>query len=81
MCGIAGFIDPKISAQDAPALLERMLSAIAHRGPDARGTYFHESMGLGQNRLSIIDLSADGNQPMHYFNASIVYNGEIYNYK
>lgn len=81
MCGIAGFIDPKISAQDAPALLERMLSAIAHRGPDARGTYFHEAIGLGQNRLSIIDLSADGNQPMHYFNASIVYNGEIYNYK
>ncbi|MBK7850657.1 MAG: asparagine synthase (glutamine-hydrolyzing) [Bacteroidetes bacterium] len=81
MCGIAGFIDPRISAQDAPALLERMLSSIAHRGPDARGTYFHESMALGQNRLSIIDLSADGNQPMHYFNASIVYNGEIYNYK
>lgn len=81
MCGIAGFIDPRISAQDAPALLERMLSSIAHRGPDARGTYFHEAMAIGQNRLSIIDLSADGNQPMHYFNASIVYNGEIYNYK
>jgi len=81
VCGIAGFIDPKISSEDAPALLEKMLQAISHRGPDARGIYFHEAMALGHNRLSIIDLSEDGNQPMHYFDASIVFNGEIYNYK
>ncbi|MBK9540730.1 MAG: hypothetical protein IPO49_00265 [Bacteroidetes bacterium] len=60
---------------------KKMLRAISHRGPDARGTYFHEAMALGHNRLSIIDLSEDGNQPMHYFDASIVFNGEIYNYK
>ncbi|HRH66882.1 MAG TPA: asparagine synthase (glutamine-hydrolyzing) [Bacteroidia bacterium] len=81
MCGIAGFIDPRIDTRDAPALLERMLESIAHRGPDARGTYFQEAMALGHNRLSIIDLSEEANQPMHYFDACIVYNGEIYNYR
>lgn len=80
MCGIAGFIDPRISSQESPSLLEKMLERIAHRGPDARGTFFKDALALGHNRLSIIDLSIDGNQPMRHFDSVIVFNGEIYNY-
>ena len=81
MCGIAGFIDPVIGRAEQEKVLGKMLQAIAHRGPDARGMHFHQSMGIGQNRLSIIDLSADGNQPMFRQHLSIVYNGEVYNYR
>ncbi len=80
MCGIAGFIDPTLKNSDREPLLENMLQAIAHRGPDARGKYIEGAVALGHNRLSIIDLSADGNQPMHSRNLSIAFNGEIYNY-
>jgi asparagine synthase (glutamine-hydrolysing) len=80
MCGIAGFIDASLNHDEKSIVLENMLEKIAHRGPDARGKWYHESVALGQNRLSIIDLSEDGNQPMHYQSASIVFNGEIYNY-
>ncbi len=80
MCGIAGFIDASLSNDEKSIVLENMLEKIAHRGPDARGKWFHENVALGQNRLSIIDLSEEGNQPMHYQHASIVFNGEIYNY-
>jgi asparagine synthase (glutamine-hydrolysing) len=80
MCGIAGFIDERISATDAPALISRMLENIAHRGPDARSTWIASPVVLGHNRLSILDLSPDGTQPMNYYNAWIVFNGEIYNY-
>ena len=80
MCGIAGFIDASLSADEQSVVLEHMLEKIAHRGPDARGKWFFEGVALGQNRLSIIDLSEEGNQPMHYQHASIVFNGEIYNY-
>lgn len=81
MCGIAGFIDTKLSVGEQEALLEKMLESIAHRGPDARGKYFDGPVGLGHNRLSIIDLSADGNQPMQRGQLMIVYNGEVYNYR
>ena len=81
MCGIAGFIDGKLSKEEQDPLLEKMLQSIAHRGPDARGKYFDGAVGLGHNRLSIIDLSVDGNQPMLRGRNSIVYNGEVYNYK
>ena len=80
MCGIAGFIDASLSNDERTVVLESMLEKIAHRGPDARGKWFFENVALGQNRLSIIDLSEEGNQPMHYQHASIVFNGEIYNY-
>lgn len=80
MCGIAGFVDHRLGADEAVTLLERMLERIAHRGPDARGTHFDGPVALGHNRLSIIDLSADGNQPMFHHGAWIVFNGEIYNY-
>ncbi len=78
MCGITGFI----GLQDAP-LLERMTGIIAHRGPDDEGVWLEGLVGLGHRRLSIIDLSADGRQPMEDVNsrAVIVYNGEVYNFQ
>jgi len=80
MCGIAGFIDPNLSHADALSTLNKMLVSIAHRGPDARSIFSDESLHLGHNRLSIIDLSEQANQPMHYDDFVIVFNGEMYNY-
>src|SRR4051812_9375119 len=80
MCGIAGFIDPTLGRNDAEQLIQRMLEGIAHRGPDARKVRIELPVVLGHNRLSIIDLSEEGNQPMEYFDAIIIFNGEIYNY-
>jgi asparagine synthase (glutamine-hydrolysing) len=80
MCGIAGFIDPKLLKDESGKLIVKMLDSIAHRGPDARGTWQEGEISLGHNRLSIIDLSDEGNQPMEYFDLVITYNGEIYNY-
>jgi asparagine synthase (glutamine-hydrolysing) len=80
VCGIAGF-----QGAYEPALLERMNASISHRGPDDAGVYFEPltRTGLAHRRLSIIDLSPRGHQPM--WDASetvaIVYNGEIYNYR
>lgn len=81
MCGIAGFIDPKLKKEDAVSILGHMLESIAHRGPDARGTWYHNDVALGHNRLSIIDLSEQANQPMIKDNIVITFNGEIYNYR
>ena len=77
MCGIAGF-----SWQDG-RLVERMNQVISHRGPDQHGVYTDESVSLGHRRLSIIDLSADGRQPMTNEDGSVwvTYNGEIYNFQ
>lgn len=80
MCGIAGLIDPGISPEEARNVLGRMLEGIAHRGPDARAVWQEGPMVFGHNRLSIIDLSTDGIQPMTAFGSVIVFNGEIYNY-
>jgi asparagine synthase (glutamine-hydrolysing) len=80
MCGIAGF-----SGDFDEALLERMNAAIAHRGPDESGTFMlpERKLGLAHRRLSIIDLSERGRQPMTDATGTvtIVYNGEIYNYR
>jgi asparagine synthase (glutamine-hydrolysing) len=80
MCGIFGFL-----GHFDPGSLSAMAAALAHRGPDDRGLYFESSLGigLGQTRLSIIDLSATGHQPMTDASARyvVVYNGEIYNYR
>jgi asparagine synthetase B (glutamine-hydrolysing) len=65
MCGIAGFIDDRLNAEESTSLLETMLVKIAHRGPDGRGKFVHGAVALGHNRLSILDLSEDGSQPMH----------------
>lgn len=80
MCGIAGYIDDKVAVADRDALLERMLEAIAHRGPDARGKWIDGPVALGHNRLAIIDLSDDGLQPMKRDDLQLIFNGEIYNY-
>lgn len=78
MCGIFGLIssDENISINDA-------LDAIKHRGPDDKGEYSNSSIHLGFRRLSIIDLTSKGHQPMANENSSvwIVFNGEIYNYQ
>ena len=58
-----------------------MTDALAHRGPDAEGTWMNATTALGNRRLSIIDLSNAGTQPMHYIDRyTIIHNGEIYNY-
>ena len=87
MCGLAGFWHPG-SALPAAALHDtagRMADAIAHRGPDDRGTWADEQAGvaLGFRRLAILDLSPAGHQPMLSRDARyvVVYNGEIYNYQ
>lgn len=83
MCGIAG----KISFTDKPVStkeVEAMCNAIKHRGPDDSGVYISPDakVGLGHRRLSIIDLSPLGHQPMRYLDRyEIVFNGEIYNYQ
>src|SRR3974390_3434480 len=83
MCGIAGWLleDPLCGVAD----LQRMLEAISHRGPDDRGTHIDEDSGLalGHNRLSIIDLTPGGHQPMtNPGNGDVLtFNGEIYNYR
>lgn len=80
MCGISGIInknDKKVDQDD----LQKMNALIAHRGPDDDGFFFNENFAFGHRRLSILDLSDDGHQPMHYLNKyTITYNGEVYNY-
>src|SRR5437868_11126834 len=79
MCGIAG----KISFGETidRSLVERMCSVIEHRGPDSRGTFVDDGVGLGIQRLAIIDLQT-GDQPIYNEDGSVVVvlNGEIYNY-
>lgn len=83
MCGITGFID--LSKRTSPDVLVGMRDSLIHRGPDAGGEFFFNtqsfSLGLAHRRLSIIDTTNHANQPMHYKELSMVFNGEIYNYK
>ncbi len=81
MCGIVGKISFKGHAVNKYEL-KTMADTIAHRGPDGEGFWVHDSsaIGFGHRRLSIIDLSSQGHQPMHYHHLSITFNGEIYNY-
>ena len=78
MCGIAGIIGANAKMET----LNQMLSAQQHRGPDASGVFYDTNIALGHNRLSIIDLSEDANQPFYSQdeNYILIYNGEIYNY-
>ncbi|MBN8806902.1 MAG: asparagine synthase (glutamine-hydrolyzing) [Sphingomonas sp.] len=79
MCGIAGYL-----ADYSPHVAARMASAIAHRGPDGHGIFADTSrVALAHARLSVIDLSTAGHQPMTDASGryTIVYNGEIYNYR
>jgi asparagine synthase (glutamine-hydrolysing) len=77
MCGIAGFTWPD------PGLIASMTAAVSHRGPDDEGFHVGPRVSLGHRRLSIIDLSANGRQPLGNEDGSVqlVFNGEIYNFR
>ncbi len=85
MCGFAGFFDRHLNGQEGSAILNKMGMAIQHRGPDDDGIWMAESLGVGlaHRRLSVIDLSNGGRQPMKSMSGRYVlaYNGEIYNYQ
>lgn len=85
MCGIAGFCNFHGTVKMQEENLEKMKQRMLHRGPDAGGSYVSEDgkVALGHRRLSIVDLSEAGLQPMksHSGRYVMVYNGEIYNYK
>ncbi len=88
MCGICGFLNKKILSSE---VLEKMNDVLSHRGPDDKGIYSNEipygsdnvQVGLGNRRLSIIDLTEHGHQPMcnETKDIWIVFNGEIYNFQ
>ena len=84
MCGITGFIDLKNKWASPEHLLERMAGRLTHRGPDNVGIKFDKEkrLGLAHTRLSIIDLSSAGHQPMVSANGryDLIFNGEIYNH-
>jgi asparagine synthase (glutamine-hydrolysing) len=81
MCGIAGCYQQA----DGQKLVDVMTDRMAHRGPDSAGVWSHEddrvAAQLGFRRLSIIDLSAAADQPMHKDGLTIIFNGELYNYR
>ena len=78
MCGIVGYVGDVDKSKIA-----KMLQATAHRGPDDSGMYINGNVGLGNNRLAVIDLSSKGHQPMfdNEKTVCIVYNGEMYNFQ
>ncbi len=83
MCGITGFID--FARSSSENTLERMTNTLFHRGPDGSGIQLlneeKAQIGFGHRRLSIIDLSEHGTQPMQFEHLWICFNGEIYNYQ
>lgn len=83
MCGIVGFYDRSGTAKFND--LDKMVKTLQHRGPDDCGHTFiksdHFYVGLGHRRLSVLDLSINGKQPMSYDHLEITYNGEVYNYR
>lgn len=83
MCGITGFCD--FTTKSDSSILKSMLKVISHRGPDDEGIFFEAgplaNIGLGHKRLSILDLSPLGHQPYQYKHLSLIYNGEVYNFK
>ncbi len=82
MCGISGYFSRSVD-HDLSNELKESLNSILYRGPDANNTWIDKNAGLAHARLSIIDLSDKGKQPMHSEDANfhIVFNGEIYNFK
>ncbi|WP_088211961.1 asparagine synthase (glutamine-hydrolyzing) [Shewanella sp. Shew256] len=83
MCGIVGFVTKEgIDAQRFEKQLDNALESISYRGPDDKGKYFQQNIAFGQVRLSILDLSSAGHQPMREKNLNnvITYNGEVYNF-
>jgi asparagine synthase (glutamine-hydrolysing) len=82
MCGLTGIYNFRSLAPADRATVERMTRILIHRGPDDEGFYFKRAIGLGHRRLSILDLSERGRQPMCTADGRFVitYNGEVYNY-
>lgn len=80
MCGFVGFVG---QVENREEVLTNMMNTIIHRGPDSEGTYVGEDASLGFRRLSIIDLSEAGSQPLYNEDRTkvLVFNGEIYNYQ
>lgn len=84
MCGISGLISNKMSKESLEQRVSQMMETQRHRGPDDEGAWSYcdneFSLALGHNRLSIIDISEDGHQPMidETTGNVIVFNGEIY---
>ncbi|MDD6098216.1 MAG: asparagine synthase (glutamine-hydrolyzing) [Oscillospiraceae bacterium] len=80
MCGIVGFTN---TINDSNVVIGRMMDRIRHRGPDAEGKYVDGDIALGHRRLSIIDVSSQGDQPIFNEDGSLVlvFNGEIYNFQ
>ncbi|MTI29644.1 asparagine synthase (glutamine-hydrolyzing), partial [Xanthovirga aplysinae] len=83
MCGITGVINISNFSQISQDTIRLMTDVISHRGPDGKGTYIDENVAFGHRRLSIIDLSEAGKQPMFDVegNYGIVFNGEVYNFQ
>lgn len=84
MCGIVGFLGGDFAQKDAERLLQKMAETLFHRGPDDCGVWFDEKnqVGLAHTRLSILDVSSAGHQPMNSLSHRfiMVFNGEIYNH-
>jgi asparagine synthase (glutamine-hydrolysing) len=83
MCGIAGFLSFDPAGVAPSGVVRRMTDLIAHRGPDDEGQYASGNIALGHRRLSILDLSPAGHQPMANDDGTvwIIYNGECYNFR
>jgi asparagine synthase (glutamine-hydrolysing) len=85
MCGIAGYWQTKNTPEHPLEVLNRMGAALAHRGPDDSGAFQDVGAGIGLafRRLSILDLSAEGHQPMYSASGRyvIIFNGEVYNFE
>src|SRR5687767_10549889 len=83
MCGIAGIVLRDPEARIEPDLLLRLSDSIRHRGPDDSAHWIGQGVGLAHRRLSIIDLSPAGRQPMCNEDETVwlVFNGEIYNFR
>lgn len=83
MCGIAGIISLNKENSSNVSIIKKMTDTMAHRGPDADGFFSDSFVSFGHRRLSIIDLSANANQPLYDTSGNfvIIFNGEIYNYK
>jgi asparagine synthase (glutamine-hydrolysing) len=79
MCGIACIL----GSENQEQTMNLMIDAMAHRGPDGKGIYTNDGIALGHTRLSILDLSDNGSQPMFSDDGNLVmvFNGEVFNYK
>lgn len=80
MCGFCGLFGPK-SSDELERTVRQMTQKLLHRGPDGTGTFVDAGVALGHCRLSIIDLSSAGDQPMTLRGTTVVYNGESYNFR